>query len=196
MQQVTFIIASGSYPLNKGLSVILNEIKNAKVVAVVEDKVNLIKSIADQKPDYLLITKEIYHQIDTLQLNEIYKASPKTQLIDIKGVNETSNENSFHKTFYFHSGKKETSAFFIKLVEDKKPEIESTDSELSEREITVLKNVAVGKTNKEIADDLFLSIHTVITHRKNITNKLGIKSISGLTVYAIINGFVAMEEVE
>jgi len=53
-----------------------------------------------------------------------------------------------------------------------------------------------GKTNKEIADDLFLSIHTVVTHRKNITNKLGIKSISGLTVYAIINGFVAMEDVE
>jgi len=54
----------------------------------------------------------------------------------------------------------------------------------------------MGKTNKEIAENLFISIHTVITHRKNITSKLGIKSISGLTVFAIINGFVSIEDVE
>lgn len=63
-------------------------------------------------------------------------------------------------------------------------------SALTAREIDVLKLVAFGKTNKEIADDLFISIHTVISHRKNITEKLGIKSISGLTVYAILNNLI------
>ena len=58
---------------------------------------------------------------------------------------------------------------------------------LSDRELDVLKLVAVGFSNKEIAEKLFISIHTVMSHRKNITEKLGIKSISGLTVYAIIN---------
>ena len=196
MQQVTFIIASNSYPLNKGLSVILNEIKNAKVVAIVEDINNLINSFLDKKPDYLLITNEIFNRIDKYQINRMYKASPKTKLIELQWINGISGGKKFYKSFDFHTGKKETSEFFFKLVEDKKPQIEMHDNGLSEREITILKKVAVGKTNKEIADDLFLSIHTVITHRKNITNKLGIKPISGLTVYAIINGFVAMEEVE
>ena len=62
--------------------------------------------------------------------------------------------------------------------------------DLSVREIEVLKLVALGHSNKEIADKLFISTHTVISHRKNITEKLGIKSISGLTVYAIINDYI------
>lgn len=61
---------------------------------------------------------------------------------------------------------------------------------LSAREIDVLRLVAQGYSNKEIAEKLFISIHTVMSHRKNITEKLGIKSISGLTVYAIINNFI------
>ena len=66
-------------------------------------------------------------------------------------------------------------------------------NELSEREKTILSYVAKGLTNKEIADKLFLSTHTVITHRKNITNKLGIKTISGLTVYAILNNIISLD---
>lgn len=66
----------------------------------------------------------------------------------------------------------------------------SSATDLTEREIDVLKEVALGKTNKEIAEKLFISFHTVISHRKNITEKLGIKSISGLTVYAILNKLI------
>ena len=62
--------------------------------------------------------------------------------------------------------------------------------ELSDREKDVLIAVAKGKTNKEIADELCLSIHTVITHRKNINRKTGIKTISGLTVYALLNNLI------
>ena len=61
---------------------------------------------------------------------------------------------------------------------------------LTEREIDVLRLVAFGKTNKDIADKLCISIHTAISHRKNITEKLGIKSISGLTVFAILNNLI------
>ncbi len=66
----------------------------------------------------------------------------------------------------------------------------STSYQLSPRESDVLKLVATGHSNKQISDNLFISIHTVITHRKHITTKLGIKSISGLTLYAVINNLI------
>ena len=64
--------------------------------------------------------------------------------------------------------------------------------ELSTREKEILVCVAQGMLNKEIADRLCLSIHTVITHRKNITRKTGIKTVAGLTVYALMNGLIEM----
>jgi DNA-binding CsgD family transcriptional regulator len=69
------------------------------------------------------------------------------------------------------------------------------DVELSKREIDVLVAVAKGLMNKEIADQMNISIHTVISHRKNITRKTGIKSVSGLTVYALLNNLIDENEV-
>ena len=54
----------------------------------------------------------------------------------------------------------------------------------------MLRLIASGHINKEIADKLAISLNTVLTHRKNITAKLGIKSVSGLTFYAMMNGLV------
>jgi DNA-binding CsgD family transcriptional regulator len=62
--------------------------------------------------------------------------------------------------------------------------------ELTAREKDVLRLVALGHSNKAIAEMLFISVHTVISHRKNITEKTGIKSISGLTVFAILNNLI------
>lgn len=71
-----------------------------------------------------------------------------------------------------------------------------SNDEISQREKEVLKLVALGMTNKEIAEKLFISTHTVITHRKNITAKLGIKTIAGLTVFAVINKLISAEEIK
>lgn len=71
---------------------------------------------------------------------------------------------------------------------------ESSNTELlSEREKEVLIQIASGLSNKEIADKLHISIHTVISHRKKITEKTGIKSRSGLTIYAISNKLISLE---
>ena len=62
--------------------------------------------------------------------------------------------------------------------------------ELSAREKEILVCVAQGMLNKEIADKFNLSIYTVISHRKNITRKTGIKTVAGLTVYALLNNLI------
>lgn len=74
------------------------------------------------------------------------------------------------------------------------PEPEGHD--LSAREKEILVCVAKGMLNKEIADACNLSIHTVITHRKNITRKTGIKTVAGLTVYALLNNLVDSNSIE
>ncbi len=66
---------------------------------------------------------------------------------------------------------------------------------LSPREIEVLRLLATGHISKEIADRLSISINTVLSHRKNITAKLGIKSISGLGIYAVMNGLVSDRDI-
>ena len=65
---------------------------------------------------------------------------------------------------------------------------------LSERETDVLKLLATGMANKEIADKLNISVNTVITHRKNISQKTGIKSVSGLTIYAVVQKIIPLDE--
>ena len=68
--------------------------------------------------------------------------------------------------------------------------------ELSDREKEILVCVSQGLLNKEIADRLNISINTVITHRKNITRKTGIKTVAGLTVYAILNNLIDISTIE
>ena len=67
---------------------------------------------------------------------------------------------------------------------------------LSEREKDIIICVAKGMNNKEIADYLYLSVHTVTTHRRNISNKLQIHTTAGLIIYAIANKLVNIEEIQ
>lgn len=69
------------------------------------------------------------------------------------------------------------------------------EHDLSPREIEVLILITKGFINKEIADKLNISLTTVISHRKNITEKLGIKSVSGLAIYAVMHGYVEADRI-
>jgi DNA-binding CsgD family transcriptional regulator len=80
-----------------------------------------------------------------------------------------------------------------KIVQINPPTEKSPHDDLSEREIEVLTQMVKGFANKEIADTLNISIHTVISHRKNITEKTGIKSLSGLTIYAITKKIIPLD---
>jgi regulator of cell morphogenesis and NO signaling len=77
--------------------------------------------------------------------------------------------------------------------DDKKTTVEET---LSDREKEIVRCVVCGLTNKEVADKLYISVNTVLTHRKNISRKLNIHSVSGLTIYAIVNKLVSLNDVK
>ena len=65
---------------------------------------------------------------------------------------------------------------------------------LSAREAEVLVLIARGHINKEIAQRLGIGLTTVISHRRNLMEKLGIRSVSGLTLYAVTRGYVEADE--
>lgn len=71
----------------------------------------------------------------------------------------------------------------------------SQEGTLSAREIEVLALVVRGHINKEIADRLCISLPTVVSHRKNICDKLHLRSVSALTIYAVTHGIVSAEEI-
>lgn len=81
-------------------------------------------------------------------------------------------------------------------VESRQDSGRADGEELSAREKEILVCVAKGMLNKEIADKFNISIYTVITHRKNITRKTGIKTVAGLTVYALLNNLIDMNSLE
>lgn len=79
--------------------------------------------------------------------------------------------------------------------EDAEEETGAADT-LSDREKEVIVCVVKGLSNKEIAEQLFISVNTVMTHRRNISRKLQIHSPAGLTIYAIVNGLINLEDVK
>lgn len=154
-----------------------------------------------------------YNEVDSL--NDIDVDSPENHLILDHFILETAKDHSFRnvqtwfdrRILLIASSKMKEVLHKYMIVPDNSEEeiIEKLESffddipsstatigneVLSTREIDILKEVALGYSNKDIADRLFISINTVITHRKNITDKLGIKTIPGLTVYAMMNNII------
>ncbi len=83
-----------------------------------------------------------------------------------------------------------------KAEEEETPATQSSLDGLSEREKQIIVQLVEGKSNKEVAEALFISVNTVMTHRRNISRKLQIHSTAGLTIYAIVNGLVKLEDLK
>jgi len=185
MPQINVLISEKAFIIKKGLQFILNEIENYSYQFYQNDNTNLKKYLSNNNIDILICNNE-FHEENKENIDE---RKTKTIIIDF--------EDKSYSKYYINTLEQEKSAITSILQEagkNKKDKEEKTET-ISEREIAVVKCVAKGMTNKEIAEELFISQHTVITHRKNITRKLGIKTVSGLTVYAILNNIIDINEV-
>ncbi|MEE0997918.1 MAG: response regulator transcription factor [Paludibacteraceae bacterium] len=84
----------------------------------------------------------------------------------------------------------------VESVISKNKQDDSDKQELSQREKEIVSCIVKGLTNKQIAEVLHLSVHTVMTHRRNISGKLQIHSSAGLAIYAIVNKLVSLDEIK
>ena len=196
MERVNFIVVEKSYLIRKGIVSIINRIERASVIKELDSLDRINSEIQASNPDFLVLNPNLI-PLKSEFLNFDIKLNLQEKGIALLTVPpyRKGMQSNFRKIIDIHDHKEDIILKIKELIESDEPQLKTgNSSELSEREKTILAEVARGLTNKEIADKLFLSAHTVITHRKNITNKLGIKTISGLTIYAVLNKLVDLNE--
>ncbi len=106
---------------------------------------------------------------------------------------EDSQLHGFDDVVSIHDTEEVIKNKLLSLLE--RQDIKSDKKELSQREREIIVCVVKGMTNRQIADSLYISTHTVIAHRRNIASKLQIHSSAGLTIYAIVNKLVNLSEI-
>lgn len=187
-KSIKIIIAESSEIIKIGFLNILNSSKYDIQL------VNSIEEISNYKTNYpidLILINPVLIQNESNTYLKIVSGFKGTKWIGIvfsyfdKKFLETLDDLIFINDSSEIINKKITN-----LIRHKKTNIRSV---ISEREIDVLKLLVEGNSNKEIANNLCISTHTVITHRKNIIRKTGIKSVPGLTIYAMVNKVITLD---
>lgn len=187
-QKIHVFILSDSYLLRTALKNIINDsfVNNTIYEFSCFDDINVFN---EQLPDFIIFDL-MSCELSEINISELRIKYNKSKFVRLDRFIAKS-DNLYDIIISIISEKSE----IIKSLKKAYPEKEKYSSELSARENEIIALVAKGLTNNEIAEQLFISSHTVITHRKNIVKKLGIKTVSGLTVYAVLNGLVNANDV-
>ena len=194
MSKIAFIIAEKSYLIRKGLISIIEKIPNTQVLHIF-DNAEDFNFLNNYEFDFLIACPELLNSISKKLIDKIPK---KSQIIVLKDKPAHLKNIKNSETIYLDDTQNCILRKLNHLIGNKENSSKKTSfpDEISSREADILKNIALGFSNKEIADKLFISTHTVITHRKNITRKLGIKTVPGLTIYAILNKLIDINDTE
>jgi DNA-binding NarL/FixJ family response regulator len=186
------LICEPSEIISVGLSEIIQGLARFEVVARLDSPEHLNEKILGSDVNMLIINPSLIGYSDRNLISQLMKDYPTLSIIALV---TSYYDASLLKNYHGVIGINDSKLSIINKINDLeqhfgKQEKNNEDVELSKREIDVLVAVAKGMMNKEIADLMNISIHTVITHRKNITRKTGIKSVAGLTIYALLNNLI------
>lgn len=201
---VSVMVAEPSEIVCEGLRVLLDEAGGYNFLSPVHCLAGLDDRLGVARPDVLILNPLLLYT----PLSPNTYASPRQQLAAIQQARpampvvalvyqyvEPSLLEHFSAVLDIHAGR----SGLLTLLNSLSRQVESEETtavespevyELSDRETDVLVLIAKGLSSKEIADALHISIHTVNSHRKNITAKTGIKSVAGLAVYAMLHNLM------
>lgn len=215
MTPYRIILADDHVMLRDGIKKIINETKGMQVVAEASDGLELLQLVKQHIADMVILdismprlrgieaAQEIrkrYPHVKTLFLS-MYKTKEYLHLALSAGamgymLKEDTGSELIHAIEAIRNGKTYLSPLIVKDLPDDFIGIgygdgDPYDDPLTSRERQILKLIAEGKTSKEVSALLFISIHTVNNHRKNIKNKLKIRKNADLVKYAIQQGYVS-----
>lgn len=181
-------IVDNSYIIRKGISQLLQEFGSNLDIVEFDSHLSMERELRSKAISIIIINTQLltsYHSKDSLLIFAKQIISLSTNELTKGDLNINGSKAELLQII-------DNSISKIRIRNE--PDIEA--EELTIREKLVLQQVSLGLQNKEIADKLSISTHTVITHRKNITRKLGIKTVSGLTIYALLNKLINLDEIK
>lgn len=197
MKNNKIIIVETSNIISSGLSSFFNDMNQMTVASVVDNVEDLQDKMIIHNPDILIINPMILGYNINVFFKNLNQNYPNINVIALVTTYLDKNILKYFKeTIELTDNKQKVVNKLLNILNNNDDSSSQNESvELSNREEDVLVCVAKGMTNKDISEALNISVHTVITHRKNIVKKTGIKSVSGLTVYALLNNLVEESEI-
>lgn len=210
---ISVLVINQSFILRKGLASFISEIPELKWCGEASDCNRLEQKLMRVRPDVLLVDA-FYFNLGTREIQAIQKVSPNTKILSISQLvskarfgsalqsgitscllNECDQEEVLEAVFSTHRGESFLCGKITEVLLSDKPvpvsgewsDVSCAGFGITERESEIIQHIALGLSNKQIADKLFLSTHTVNTHRKNIMAKLGVNNTAGVVMFAVKN---------
>lgn len=213
MAQIRITIADSHFLSRKGLAVVLKENADFTLLAEALSTSDLVNQSKFYQPD-LIIIDYTSANFSLQGLEQIVKKYPDTRFLAITDIQSNAVISKALKTgvtshllkdcdqdeiveaiYKTAQGQQFMCGKIVTAVLEEKPanaiEYTCEGLNISEREMEIIRLIAEGYSNKEVADKLFLSTHTVTTHRKNIMNKLGVNNTAGLVLFAVRENLIS-----
>ena len=190
-------IAEPSIMLRIGLEQLLRELPDAEVVFSTDNLGSLYARINALRPDILIVNPLLYDYTKRSTIRAEFDSLPNLRLIGlVTSYIESQHQRQFAGIIELNDDLQRIKSTLNQVTNSLQSDGDEPDTDpLSDREKEVLVCLSKGLKNNEIADTLNISVHTVITHRKNIVRKTGIKSVAALTVYAILNNLIEEKDI-
>lgn len=193
--KILIAVAESSVIVRSGLVSVLKRLPDMEVEVVeVTSKDGIRHCMEMYTPQILIVNPQLEGWFDVDAFRQCYKQDVKLVSLLCSMVDSSQLKGYDERVTLFDDmaslEKKITE--LLNIADEEEPDQDA----LSQREKEIVGCIVRGMTNKEIAEKLFISVHTVMTHRKNITRKLQIHSAAGLTIYAIVNKLVELSEVK
>lgn len=207
-ETVHIAIAETSVIIRRGLSSTLESLAWLKAhIVEVTSMEGLSECMEAHSPDILIVNPEFCGSFSLQQMKGTYPGVCYVELlteparVQEASLGERQDNQRFDAQLSVFAEIEEVAGLMAKLSGQMNDEDAGqgggfVESALSQREKEIVVRVVRGCTNKEIADELFISVHTVVTHRKNISRKLQIHSAAGLTIYAIANKLIELKDLD
>ncbi len=191
------VVAETSVILRSGLTAVLKRLPNLNVHPVEVTTLEALQNYVQLHPTDILIINPTFGGWFDLPAFKAAFGKPGIKYVAL--VNAVIDSNVLREYDLDLSTGDDLDLITTKinqLLTDDERSSEAEAESLSQREREIITCIVKGMTNKAIAEQLYLSIHTVITHRRNIARKLQIHSPAGLTIYAIVNKLVNLSDIK
>ncbi len=196
-EQVRIAIAETSAIIRSGLAALLKRLPDVNVIPVEIASTDALQScFRGHAPEVLFVNPTFEGGFNPTEFRSRIVPTRIKCVALLSQLTDSSLLSAYDESVTLYETLETLNHKLRQLQRIEAPLAESETESLSRREREIVICIVKGFSNKEIADELCLSIHTVITHRRNITRKLQIHSTAGLTIYAIVNKLINLSDIQ